>query len=555
MKTKHKPAFALEDTLAVYGIRSNPFPVDETDEFFFSTPILAKQMDVLRNLVEYGDLLLVISGVEGAGKTTFLNQFLLTADKRWKYCRLDAREEMTVDSLVDGLLRSFGLNARGDEALLRAHLADIHANGDVAMVAVDDAHLLPQICTEFLLRLAEERGRIELRLLLTTEPGRLGFSTNDAKHVHVVVLQPFDLQQSGDYLHTRLRVAGLVGDSPFSASMVGDIHQDSGGLPGAIHPSALHTLLANTDMSQFRSGLLRRPASSIHGLVGFGFLRRPTSSIQGLVTRCTSMTTRTMVAVAVALVIAGGAAVFLGLEAGMEPMAAGDAVTSGEAQGPTASGDPQIAAAGRQSTDDQKQTARIAELFADESRDGRGRATQDAKADESRDGRGRATQDAKAESVTATVPASKEDSGAPIVVRAHTSSDAKVLVLDENGISMTPAVAVTSPANAKAASAPAKAQAAHDRDWLRKQEPSHYVIQVVGTRDASAVSKFLEDHELGSKGAWFVTTHESKPWYVVVYGLYPDNRSARAAIGTLPERLRAGSPWPRSVASVIESTR
>jgi DamX protein len=531
VKTKHKPAFALEDTLAVYGIRSNPFPVDETDEFFFSTPILAKQMDVLRNLVEYGDLLLVISGVEGAGKTTFLNQFLLTADKRWKYCRLDAREEMTVDSLVDGLLRSFGLNARGDEALLRAHLADIHANGDVAMVAVDDAHLLPQICTEFLLRLAEERGRIELRLLLTTEPGRLGFSTNDAKHVHVVVLQPFDLQQSGDYLHTRLRVAGLVGDSPFSASMVGDIQQDSGGLPGAIHPSALHTLLANTEMSQFRSGLPRRPASSILlrprlGRPASPYLVRPwtrTSSIHGLVTRCTSMTTRTMVAVAVALVIAGGAAVFLALEAGMEPMAAGDAVTSGEAQGPTTSGDPQIAAAGRGSTDDQKRTARIAEPFS--------------------------------ESVTATVPVSREDSGAPMVLRAHTSSDAKVLVLDENGISMTPAVAVTSPANAKAASAPAKAQAAHDLDWLRKQEPSHYVIQVVGTRDASAVSKFLDDHELGSKGAWFVTTHESKPWYVVVYGLYPDKRSARAAIERLPERLRAGSPWPRSVASVIESTR
>ena len=90
-----------------------------------------------------------------------------------------------------------GDDAQSDEALLRAHLAKVHADGDVAMVVVDDAHCLPQICTEFLLGLAEERGRIELRLLLTTEPGRLGFSTNDSRHVHVVVLQPFDLQQTG----------------------------------------------------------------------------------------------------------------------------------------------------------------------------------------------------------------------------------------------------------------------------------------------------------------------------------------------------------------------
>jgi len=531
VKTKHKPAFALEDTLAIYGIRSNPFPVDKTDEFFFSTPILAKQMDVLRNLVAYGDLLLVISGVEGAGKTAFLNQFLLTSDKRWKCCRLDARKEMTIDSLVDGLLRSFGSNARGhdargDEALLRAHLADIHSNGDVTMVAVDDAHLLPRICTEFLLRLAQERGRIELRLLLTTEPGRLGFSTNDAKHVHVVVLQPFDLQQSGDYLHARLSVAGLVGDSPFNASLVGDIHQDSGGLPGAIHPSALHALLANTDMSQFRSRLGRPWRARV--------------------------TTGTMTAVAVAVVMAVGAALVLRPDARMKPVAAGGPEATGEVQGPETSGDPQRVARGRAWRDDQERKTRIAEHFAGESRAG---IVPDNSLHSRHPWRSDGRVSATAESVAATLPAGKEDSGAPMVIRAHTSSDAKVLVLDENGVSMTPAVAVTSPADAKAASAPAMVQAAHDLDWLRKQDPSHYVIQVVGTRDASAVSKFLDDHEMGSKGAWFVTTHERKPWYVVVYGLYPDNRSARAAVETLPERLRAGSPWPRSVASVIESTR
>ncbi len=115
MKTKGKPAFALEDTLAVHGIRHNPFPIDEADDVFFSTPTLTKQIDGLRNLVEFGDLLLVVSGAEGAGKTTFLNQFILAADKRWHCCRIDARAAMTLDSLVDELLRGFGLKAPGDE--------------------------------------------------------------------------------------------------------------------------------------------------------------------------------------------------------------------------------------------------------------------------------------------------------------------------------------------------------------------------------------------------------------------------------------------------------
>jgi DamX protein len=162
----------------------------------------------------------------------------------------------------------------------------------------------------------------------------------------------------------------------------------------------------------------------------------------------------------------------------------------------------------------------------------------------------------------------------PSVAKVLTGSGAKVFTLDESGVSTKPPVAVESPLPAKgetgkdtapvvrlagnvtpAVSGTVKSQTAHDLDWLRKQDRSHYVIQLVGTRDAAAAGKFLDDHELGSNGAWFVTSHESKPWYVVVYGIYPSNASARVAIEALPQALRAGSPWPRSVASVVDSVR
>ena len=136
MITKEKPAFALVDTLAVHGIRKNPFPIDQCDDLFFSTPTLTKQIELLRNLIAFGDLLLVVSGVEGAGKTTFLNQFILAADGHWSCCRIDARAAMSLDSLVDELLRGFGMKAYGDdvqddETLLRTHLVDLRANGSV----------------------------------------------------------------------------------------------------------------------------------------------------------------------------------------------------------------------------------------------------------------------------------------------------------------------------------------------------------------------------------------------------------------------------------------
>ena len=175
--------------------------------------------------------------------------------------------------------------------------------------------------------------------------------------------------------------------------------------------------------------------------------------------------------------------------------------------------------------------------------------------------------------------ASAADGSAPGKVNVHTAGGVRVFSLDEGGaatdtpIAVAP-IAVESPATAKGeagkdietavrlasnvtpgAGVPVKSQATHDLGWLRKQNPSHYVIQLVGTRDGAAAGKFVDDHKLGSKGAWFLTSHEDKPWYVVVYGIYPDNASARAAIRTLPDSLRAGSPWPRSVASVVESAR
>ena len=519
MKSKEKPAFALRDTLAVHGIRRNPFPIDEIDDLFFSTPTLTKQIDLLRNLVEFGDLLLVVSGVEGAGKTTFLNQFILAADKRWACCRIDARAAMTLDSLVDELLRGFGLktqgdNARSDEALLRAHLAELRANGDIAVVTVDDAHLLPQIVTEFLLGLARARERIELRLLLSTEPGRLGFSTSDAKRVHVVVVQPFDEQQSGDYIQARLRYAGLDGDSRFSAAVLEDIHQDASGLPGTIHSLALHTLLANTDTSR----LHRRPSKS----------------------------SRPAVYLAVALVIAAGAAVFMRPDPGVAPVANIDTSATGKVRGQITGltrTDASEAAVGG----NERQAAKVVDP----------------------------DPEPLTENATAKTPAMEPKEAAPSVVRVRASDGAKVVTLDESGPSTRPATAVASPGPAKGVisaagtdlemrlavnvrpgtSAATKSRAAHDLDWLRQQQPSNYVIQLVGTRDAAAAGQFVDDHELGSRGAWIVTSHENKPWYIVVYGMYPDNASARAAIATLPEALRAGSPWPRSVQSVVESAR
>lgn len=513
---KEQSTFSLDDSLSAYGITNNPFPVDETDDFFFSTAALGKQLDALRNLVDYGDLVLVVSGVEGAGKTTLLNQLLLAADARWRCCRIDAHASMTLDTMVEKLLEGFEVEARGentmaDEALLRSHLARTHADGGIALLVVDDAHLMPQICTEFLLALSERREDMELRLLLASEPGRLGFPTGDAKRVHVVVLKPLDAEQCGDYLHTRLSHAGLVGDSPFSASVVEEIFQDSGGIPGEIHPLAVRTLLANGEASRARRGTPKLSRAAAY----------------------------------LVLVLAAAGAVALWLRPAQEPdgPALEDPGTTGRVEGRIVSGTPKSSIVVEEPTG-----IRLEEIPL---------------ADPGPRAAGIVPQGPPQQPRTTSALAARNDEGV------------KVLTLAGEAVSTTPAVAVSAPTPGKGGPAIAgddfpvrlaknvtpatttvqKSHGGRDLDWLRRQNASHYVIQLVGTRDASAARRFLASHELDDKAAWVATSHQNEPWYVVVYGIYPDNASARAAIATLPEALRAGSPWPRSVASVLENAR
>ncbi|RME32948.1 MAG: sporulation protein, partial [Gammaproteobacteria bacterium] len=55
--------------------------------------------------------------------------------------------------------------------------------------------------------------------------------------------------------------------------------------------------------------------------------------------------------------------------------------------------------------------------------------------------------------------------------------------------------------------------------------------------------------------AWFETRHRGRPWYVVVYGYYPDRERARAALARLPASLKKGRPWLRRVGEIQQILR
>jgi len=92
-----------------------------------------------------------------------------------------------------------------------------------------------------------------------------------------------------------------------------------------------------------------------------------------------------------------------------------------------------------------------------------------------------------------------------------------------------------------------------DINWLVKQDPKKYVLQLIGAYEKKTIELYLnsfdndEDNIIG-----FDASNNDREWHVLVYGLYDNRDEAVAAIETLPTKAKLMAPWPRTVGSIKE---
>ena len=87
--------------------------------------------------------------------------------------------------------------------------------------------------------------------------------------------------------------------------------------------------------------------------------------------------------------------------------------------------------------------------------------------------------------------------------------------------------------------------------WLMQKPAKHYTLQLMGSLDEASVVSFIQAQaEQTAQLSYFESRYRGQPWYVVVYGDYPNRDAAVEAISRLPESLRKQQPWARSFLSV-----
>jgi DamX protein len=118
-------------------------------------------------------------------------------------------------------------------------------------------------------------------------------------------------------------------------------------------------------------------------------------------------------------------------------------------------------------------------------------------------------------------------------------------------------VAVVKPAAPAPAPAPAPAKPAQVRaatgDWYAQQPASRYALQILGSRSEANIQALVR--EGGGEYRYFKKVHQGQPLFVLTYGSFASRDAAQASVKTLPAKLQAGKPWPRTLGSIQQEMR
>ena len=246
--------------LAAYGLTEAPFSLQQDDRFLYLSAALTERLELLKHYTQYGNLLLIVTGERGIGKSSLKQRFINTAQEEWQVCEIQSHTMMDASLLLKQIAHGFNITEPPlDPAalfeVLSAQLQHMHQAAYVPILIIDDAHELPQDALQSLLYLAEHHSDQEtaLRIILFCEPEIQIMLDDPAIHslrervTHSMEIPPLDEAETAEYLRHRLAVAGLDGTSPFTPKLIHKIFKASEGIPLKINEYAHQNLLNDSE--------------------------------------------------------------------------------------------------------------------------------------------------------------------------------------------------------------------------------------------------------------------------------------------------------------------
>jgi len=425
--------------------------------------------------------------------------------------------------------------AQPEMQAILSQVVQLGLTGQEVYILVDDAEQLGESALEALLGLAAGTPEGRPHVFLFGEASIIdrldqlcAESGTEGERFHVIELAPYTEEETREYLAQRLEGAGR-GIEVFNAAQISDIHEQSNGWPGAINEVARDSMIEAMIASR---SAVKRPS------MGFKMPKKHVLALGGVV----------VAAVLAAWLIPGRNS------APTAPANSQAQLPLGQGQAPAQqsnNGGPAIEFAGNPQplplvgNSQPVMRGPLAEAAGSGEGDGE-------------DGGPAANQSLQPPTVTTTAPPAGATAGpAPSMAQAPTSAArpapspapvAKPAPAPAAKPAPAPAQVATAKPSPKPAEKPAAAPAGAGGGWYSGQAAGHYVVQILGTSSETTAQSYVK--EQGAEYRYFKKTLQGKPLFVVTYGNFADRNAALNAIKTLPAKVQAGKPWPRTVGSI-----
>ncbi|WP_053153408.1 AAA family ATPase [Pseudomonas sp. P1.8] len=517
---------ADEAFLGHYQLNHDPFAPRVPGFKFFPAqrkPVLGQ----LHHLARYSQLLLVVTGPQGSGKT-LLRQALVASTNKQSVQSVVVSARGAGDAA--GVLRQVAQAldvARAEIDAILAQVVQLALTGQEVYLLVDDAEQLDESALEALMALAAGAPEGRPHVFLFGESSLI--AQLDALHLeeerfHVIELQPYTEEETREYLDQRLEGAGR-GIELFTADQISDIHESSDGWPGNINQVARDAMIEAMIASR---SAVKRPK------MGFNMPKKHVLAISAVV----------VVAVAAAWLMPG-----------RSKTPTTGAPANEQAQLPLGQGAPQpnggapaVEFAGNTQPMPLPLVGNSQPVMRGPLAEAAGGIT------EGDDGVPLEGSSQTPPTVTTTAPPAGVPAGpapAPAVKPTPAPTQvatAKPATIPAPAAKPAPAPAKPAVAATKPAEKPAPAAKAAGGTWYSGQAPGNYVVQILGTSSEASAQSFVK--EQGGDYRYFKKVLNGKPLYVITYGSFANRDAAVSAIKALPAKVQAGKPWPRTVASV-----
>jgi len=484
----------------------------------------------LHHLARYSQLMLVVTGPVGSGKTLLRQALVASTNKQSvQSVVVSARGASDAASVLGQVAQSLEVAQPEVQAIL-SKVVQLALTGQEVYLLVDDAEQLDESALQALLELAAGVPEGRPHVFLFGEPSLI--AGLDEIHVeeerfHVIELAPYSEEETREYLEQRLEGAGR-GIEVFTHEQLVDIHENSDGWPGNINQVARDTLIEAMIASRTA---VKRPS------MGF------------------KMPKKHVLALSAVVVVAVGAAVLMPKKGDKAPEA-----PAAQAQLPLGdkSNNPAIEFSGSS----QPMPLPLVGQSQPVMREPLAQAAGMGDGEEGGPADNTALQPGNPPpTVTTTAPPQGVAAGpAPTMAQATPVAPSQPVAPAQKPVATQPAKPVapakptpapTQVATAKPAAKPAEKPAAGGSasgGWYAGQKPGNYVVQILGTSSEASAQAFVKAQ--GGDYRYFKKNLQGKPLYVVTYGSFANRDAAVAAIKNLPAKVQAGKPWPRTVASV-----